>query len=58
MGIAFHGIPGRSYIIQRSANGLDNWVTLATVVADANGKVSFTDEAPPPGSAFYRLGLP
>ena len=58
MGIAFHGIPGRSYIIQRSANGLDNWVTLATVIADANGKVSFTDEAPPPGSAFYRLGLP
>lgn len=58
MGIAFQGIPGRSYLIQRSAGGLDHWLTLATVAADAAGKVSFTDESPPPGSAFYRLGLP
>ena len=58
MGLAFQGIPGRSYIVQRSASGLDNWVTLATIPADASGKVSYTDESPPPGSAFYRLGLP
>ena len=58
MGIAFHGIPGRSYVIQRSTNGLDNWATLATVTADASGMVSFTDPSPPVGSAFYRLGLP
>jgi hypothetical protein len=58
VGIAFQGIPGRSYIIQRSASGLGNWVTLATLTADPGGKVFFTDESPPPGSAFYRLGLP
>jgi hypothetical protein len=56
--VAFHGIPGRSYIIQRSASGLNNWVTLATLTADLVGRVSFTDESPPSGSAFYRLGLP
>ncbi|MBN8459840.1 MAG: cadherin-like beta sandwich domain-containing protein [Verrucomicrobia bacterium] len=58
MGLSFQGIPGRSYIIQRSIGGLDDWQTLATVTADATGKISFTDENPPPGSAFYRLGSP
>ncbi|MBN8458004.1 MAG: choice-of-anchor D domain-containing protein [Verrucomicrobia bacterium] len=58
MGLSFQGIPGRSYIIQRSAGGLDDWQTLATVIADATGKISYTDENPPPGSAFYRLGSP
>ena len=58
MGLAFQGIPGRSYIVQRSTSGLDNWVTLATIVADASGRISFTDDSPPAGSAFYRLGLP
>ena len=58
IGIAFQGIPGRSYLVQRSASGLDHWQTLATITADAAGKVSFTDESPPPGSAFYRLAVP
>jgi alpha-tubulin suppressor-like RCC1 family protein len=58
MGLAFHGIPGRSYRVQRSADGLGDWVTLAAIIADPSGKVSFTDDSPPAGSAFYRLGLP
>jgi alpha-tubulin suppressor-like RCC1 family protein len=58
IGLGFRGIPGRSYVVQRSVNGLGNWLTLATVIADASGKVSFIDESPPAGSAFYRLGLP
>ncbi|MCF7734644.1 MAG: cadherin-like beta sandwich domain-containing protein, partial [Akkermansiaceae bacterium] len=58
MGIAFQGIPGRTYLVQRSGGGLDDWVTLATITANASGKVSYIDESPPPGSAFYRLGLP
>lgn len=58
MALAFQGIPGRGYVIQRSVDGLGNWVTLATVTADATGKVSYADESPPPGSAFYRLGMP
>ena len=40
IGIAFQGIIGRSYLVQRSIGGLDNWVTLAALVADAGGKVS------------------
>lgn len=58
IGLAFRGIPGRSYAVQRSASGLNHWVTLATVIADTNGRVVYTDESPPPGSAFYRLALP
>lgn len=58
IGISFQGIPGRTYTVQRSISGLDDWETLATVTADAAGRVSFTDESQPPGSAFYRLGLP
>ena len=58
IGLSFQGIPGRSYIVQRSAGGLDDWQTLATVTADAAGRISYTDENPPPGSAFYRLGIP
>jgi hypothetical protein len=55
MGIDFHGIPGRSYEVQRSTD-LTTWQTLATVPASStNGMVSFIDESPPPGSAFYRL---
>jgi hypothetical protein len=58
IGISFQGIPGRTYTVQRSAGGLDDWVTLAIITADAAGRVSFTDESPPPGSGFYRLGVP
>jgi hypothetical protein len=31
---------------------------FATVIAATNGRVVFTDDSPPPGSAFYRLALP
>lgn len=58
IGIAFQGIPGRSYVLQRSTGGLGNWLTIATMTANASGLVSFTDESPPPGNAFYRLGMP
>jgi len=57
IGVTYYGIPGRTYEIQRSTD-LTNWEPLATLVAAANGAVKFTDENPPPGSAFYRLKLP
>lgn len=57
MGIGFQGIPGRSYQVQRSTD-LNNWITLSTVTAAANGAVTFIDVSPPPGSAFYRLRRP
>ena len=52
--ISFQGIPGRTYQIQRSIN-LSAWTDLTTVVAAANGAVTYTDEDPPRPSAFYRL---
>jgi alpha-tubulin suppressor-like RCC1 family protein len=58
MEVSFQGIPGRSYRIQRSAGDLDHWTALATLTAGPSGKVSFPDDAPPPGSAFYRLAMP
>lgn len=57
VGIAFQGIPGRTYQIQRSTD-LASWTTIAAVTAAENGAVNFTDENPPPGSAFYRLRKP
>ena len=54
MGLAFQGIPGRSYRVERSIDLLF-WVTITTQTADASGGVSFIDDSPPPGSAFYRL---
>jgi uncharacterized repeat protein (TIGR03803 family) len=54
MGVDFHGIPGRSYVVQRSTN-LTTWVVLSTIIAGTDGAVNYIDESPPPGSAFYRL---
>jgi len=50
-------IPGHTYLLQRSTD-LNNWQTLATLVAGTDGAMSFTDESPPPGSAYYRLAKP
>jgi surface-anchored protein len=57
IGISFQGIPGRSYQVQRSTD-LSSWTPLTTVVAAANGAVTYTDEDPPEPSAFYRLAKP
>ena len=51
--LTFRGIPGRSYTIQRSTN-LTTWTTIATVTAAADGKIRFTDTAPPQPSGYYR----
>jgi hypothetical protein len=51
--LTFRGIPGRSYLIQRSTN-LTTWTTLATVTAAADGKIRFTDTTPPQPSGYYR----
>ena len=46
MGIRFHGIPGRTYIIQRSTDMLA-WSTIDTVVAGPTGLIDITDPNPP-----------
>lgn len=55
--VTFQGIPGRSYLVQRSSD-LANWATQTTVVAGTNGTVSYTDTNPPSPSAFYRIYQP
>ena len=55
--LAFAGIPGRSYEIQRSSD-LTNWLVIATVAAGPTGAVSFTDPSPPQPNGYYRLHRP
>lgn len=56
--VSFQGIPGQTYQVQRATAGLTHWTTVATLTADSVGRISFTDNAPPPDSAFYRISSP
>ena len=55
--LRFHGIPGRTYQIQRSTD-LNTWATIGSRNADSLGALTFTDATPPQPSAFYRLSEP
>lgn len=55
--VTFYGIPGRTYVIQRSRNLID-WENPARITADATGKIIFTDITPPKPNGFYRLATP
>jgi sugar lactone lactonase YvrE len=55
--IGFHGIPGRSYQIQRSLD-LAGWQTIATLTAGPTGSIIHTDPVPPRPNAYYRLAAP
>jgi hypothetical protein len=57
--IAFNGIPGRTYAIQRSTTmEPDSWEQIAAVQAAADSTVGYDDPAPPQPSAFYRIAYP
>jgi len=57
--IAFNGIPGRTYGIQRSEDmAPGSWVQIAAVTAAENSTASFDDEEPPSPAAFYRIAYP
>ena len=56
MEIAFNGIPGRQYLVQRSLD-LQHWETIATVIADPSGAVRHLDKGPESTSVFYRLAV-
>jgi hypothetical protein len=53
----FAGIPGFTYIIERSTDGVD-WTAVGNAVVPANGLFEFIDSTPPPGSVFYRTTVP
>jgi hypothetical protein len=48
---------GTSYAVQRGASLAGPWSTLQLTVPLASGVLEYEDEMPPPGQAFYRLGL-
>jgi hypothetical protein len=56
--IAFDGVPGRTYSLQRAASPNGPWETLASVKADASGTGSFLETAAPPSGAYYRTSYP
>jgi hypothetical protein len=55
--VRFHGIPGRSYRLQRSTDMIA-WRTIFVVTAGENGIITFNDENAPRPSAYYRLATP
>jgi hypothetical protein len=55
--VRFAGIPGFTYIIERSTDGAD-WTAIGSVVVPANGVFEILDSAPPSGSVFYRTTVP
>jgi autotransporter-associated beta strand protein len=56
MGLTFHGIPGYTYVIQRSSNVTFSpyYEEIYTNVAGVNGVLSYS-ETPPYSPAFYRV---
>jgi hypothetical protein len=56
--VTCHGIPGYTYVVQRSVNLL-TWVNISTNTAPLNGVINvtdtFSDLSGAPASAFYRL---
>ncbi len=53
----FAGVPGFTYIIERSTDGAD-WTAVGSAVAPANSLFEFLDSDPPSGPVFYRTTVP
>jgi hypothetical protein len=56
--VRFAGIPGRTYVIQRTPDLQTPWTTLGYSTVPTDGIGEFEDTAPPPGQAFYRAIAP
>jgi autotransporter-associated beta strand protein len=60
MTMTFHGIPGYTYVVQRSCGTLDDWMDVSTNTVPSSGseigQIRYT-ETPPQGCnpAFYRV---
>jgi hypothetical protein len=55
--LVFLGAAGRAYTIERSTNQV-GWAEVAAPVADGNGRLEWTDPAPPAPRAYYRVREP
>jgi len=55
--LTFQGVPGETYVVERSPD-LSEWTPLQTLVIDDAGMLEFTDPSPPSPNGFYRLTKP
>jgi hypothetical protein len=53
--LQFVGSSGQTCQIQRSADLISGWATIATLPVPVGGLLQFEDQNPPPGRAFYRV---
>jgi uncharacterized repeat protein (TIGR03803 family) len=53
--LEFVGAPGRSYEVRRAVAISGPWDAIATRVAGSDGRIEYTDPAPPQPMAFYRV---
>ena len=52
------GTAGKTYTVWRAPAVNGDWTVSGTVMVDVNGLASFTNAAPPAGSAFFRVSYP
>jgi len=55
--LRFRAIPGTSYLLQRSVDGMATWDDVETLQADSTGLINWSDPGTYP-SAFYRFRQP
>lgn len=55
--LRFRAIPGTSYLLQRSTNGMASWDDVVTLQTDSSGVINWSDPGTYP-SAFYRFRQP
>ena len=58
--VQFAGIPGYTYVVRRATDAAftQNVTTVLTTTAPEHGLFSYTDEAPPNPTAYYRMQTP
>ncbi len=56
--LRFTGVPGESYVIERSLNVTGPWSTLATPTAPIGGDIEYIDTHGPVDTAYYRTVQP
>src|SRR5262249_53305381 len=56
--VNFVGLPGDSYHVPRAPGPGGPWTPLANVPVAPDGHGQFTDNLPPPNTAFYRIAFP
>lgn len=56
--VRFNGKPSTTFSVHRVGTLPGTWTTIGTATTDAAGVGSYTDNAPPAGSGFYRIAYP